>query len=234
MRLRQIGLAAAAALAAVAAGPARADPLPPLIVYGDFRNAGNLEEVALNQLERRLNEFRTLVHGRRAPTFGRFRVVNTSELNVQPFNRWKPDTLAMMWGDVERGERMVRPDATVYVGPWRVRPVLRRPINSFGAIRARMSQHSRDTQVAAYVVIIGYALMLREWQQDPRRVAPIAAAMEIPMRAAMGTVNGTSLCFDELSSAIKVISERAARGERPSLVNQPPSRIDFVDCGEAG
>lgn len=239
MRIRKLALAAAFGAAALLAGPARADPPPTVVVFGALRDAGRDRNATVTELERRLRAFRDAVRhygGGREPPFGPFQVLDEEDLVRPPPNAMQPDgPVAVLWGRARRRQQprpVLRPEATVFIGPLRVQHQLRSPTNAFETILGQVSldDSREDTDVGAYVVIIGYALMLRIWPRDARAAGHIAQALQDALAAALRGRNNTSPCLADLNSAIKAIGGAARNGTSGSALVPPFVRTSGIDC----
>lgn len=233
MRLSIAILAAAAASAALSLRPAHAQgPSVETLVRVDFRNSPG-EDRAIAELERQLNDFRDDVRRRdrgRALTFGPFRVEGASGLARNPLGEWKAGTIAMVWGHtVQASARLVRPTATLFIGPLRIQPMLRRRANSFRSLYAMVAlSGNRDNDVGTYANFIGYAILLRTWSENPSRAGTIASALEARIPRDYGGPNASSECLDDLLTAVKLIG-LWARGNRAPRADNLTSLLP-IDC----
>jgi hypothetical protein len=233
MRVPLIGPVAAAMAAFLAAAPARSQDSGPFVVLADFGNAADAG-VAREELERELNVFRDEVRReerRGLPRFGSFLVQPASGLGRNPRAAWKPDTIAMLMGRVYRSPSspVLRPRATLYIGPLQVQPMLRRPANSFQTLDAIVAlTGNRDTDVGTYANYIGYAILLRTWARQPTRAAAIASVLDRRIDRDFGGPNRSSTCLDDLREAVKLIG-RLIRARRGPRVDNIPDVIS-IDC----
>jgi hypothetical protein len=232
MRMR-LSIALLAAVAAALPTAASAQSLAgTIVVRVDFRNTPG-EGRALQALERQLTEFRNQVRVAdrgQAPTFGPFRVEDVSGLERNPINAWKTDTVAMMWGSaMATSATLYRPEATLFIGPLRVRPMLPQPANSFRSLQGMVAiTGTRDTDLGTFANYIGYAILLRIWAEQPLRAATIASVLERRIQGDYGGPNASSACLDDLLQAVKLIQRRASRGRFPEPGNL--SGLQYVDC----
>jgi len=217
-------------------GTASADPLGPVVVQADFRNAPD-QDLAISELQRHLDQFREDVRRadlRNPPPFGTITVQPASGLERAPLGLWKTNTIAMVWGRMSRAasNAPIRPRATLFIGPLRIRPMLppARVANRFNTLDGVLGGDA-ITDLVTYANYVGYAILLRVWANEPPlRAATIARVLYRRIGRDMGGPNGSSACLDDLQEAVHSIDKLASRNLRPDALSPPLTTVAPIEC----
>lgn len=218
-------------LAAAPAAGARAVPAETLVLLEDFGGQSVEASRMRQQLQRRLNDLSDLVAAamHRPTRPWQFNFTPTPNVERGAHRRWKDNTIAIVWGTFEGSASDLRPDGTIYIGPYWMGSAQGPQRNGFDTVRARiLSSATIEPELGVYEMIIGYALLNRAWREDPSTVPPIA---EVLLRRYDRVMHGTyrsSACLADLQRAITDVRLRAGRGERPSRQQLMP--ILGADC----
>jgi len=240
MRFLKLALLAAM-LAAMPLGAARADPAYSLVIMDDFSAEVDERDMtaaarariarARTHLLNRLNSFRRDVEdaaGR--PLFGVFRLSQIRGVGRAAPGRWKHNTIAILWGNIEDQQPDLKPLATIYLGPYRVETRERRQVNRFATVLARIRPNAVEGDFRLYEIIIGYALLNRAWEENREMVPPIVSVLQSRIRLERGGLNRNSQCLDRLSDAVDAIRRRVARGDDPNPSGTRANPPDELDC----
>jgi hypothetical protein len=225
--MRGVKPALLAALVASAPCETAAAYAPAVIVHDDFGSENTDVTFARLRLQAIFRGFRQEVAhtAGRDPPFGELSFSRQTNLELTWGTNWPAARVAALAGMVRSSDQLLHPLAEIRIGTDEA-PYL------FHDVEAQIpTGGDTDEDVGLYIIIIGYALMVRYWQRVETRwaVVPIATVLQTRLDGAGGEgsgINRTSLCRRELRRVIATI--RAKANEGPISPAIPPPDID---CG---
>jgi hypothetical protein len=213
MRISLIAILASVSASALVPFVAKADERRTVRVIGNLTLSKADEEIFRTQLGARLRTFASDVQeeAERPRPVLFFAVGDDDELSedVADTRAGKNNMIVVMFGGLLRGpENLMRPQARIYLGRSPARATLRYQQNRFVDVRARVPRGGsrQGEELHLYVLVIGYALLRREWLRRSELVGPIAAVLDRRIDDALrqGTVR-SSPCLEWMRNGISEI-----------------------------
>lgn len=225
-----IRIALAAALATSAWHPADAFQAPELlIVRSDFEGADAAR--ARIRLQRNVGDLLDIVRRRGVTVPFTVRAVPEAVLEDNARSLWKNNTVAVIWGEVSPDGSLISSDSSIYIGPFQ-NPM---QFNQFNNVPSHI-QRGNDvdpSELRIYVIIIGYALLLRVWARDNSDAVAMADVLLERLGPEFGGRYRTAQCLQNLRLAIARVRAKAARDQAPLPTDINRQRLADTGCARA-
>ena len=225
-----IRTALAAALAASAWHPAEALQAPELlIVRSDFEGADAMR--ARSRLQRNVGELLDIIRRRGVTVPFTVRAVSEAVLEDNAPGHWKNDTIAVIWGNVNPDGSLISSESTIYIGPFQ-NPM---QFNQFNNVPSHIQRGNNvdPSELRIYVIIIGYALLLRVWTRDNSDAVTMADVLLERLRPEFGGRYRTAQCLQNLRLAIDRVRAKALRDQAPLARDINRQRLADTGCARA-
>jgi hypothetical protein len=222
--------ALAAALAASAWHRTDAFEAPVLlIVRSDFE--GTEAARARARLQRNVGDLLDTIRRRGVAVPFNVRAVQEADLEDNARSGWKPDTIAVIWGNVNPDGSLISSESTIYIGPFQ-NPM---QFNQFNNVPSHIQRgvNVDPSELRIYVIIIGYALLLRVWARDNSDAVAMADVLLERLRPEFGGRYRTAACLQNLQLAIGRVRAKAVLNQVPLARDINRQRLADTGCARA-